>query len=179
MTHDEKTRELKVKRFTCIKEPCIYLNQHRDGSVIPRAATFSCNVCNHQELWVCNQQSVWPAIPVLYRLHIYTVPGLLSKSCHMDQLSGNHLYIYEQGPPLLHIVLNRSSSRLIFWPSAFASASGVKELHQMIMQIGVGLLKWISGYSLRNLLYLLQWLTQEFLFLGLDGSLSLLSTLHY
>lgn len=121
-----KMKRRKKCRFTCTKELCRHQNWHKAGSVTPIAATFSCNERSHQGLSTCNRQNGGQAIPAPYRLHTYKGPGLLWSPYHVGQLSDSHLCIYEQEPPLPHIIADKSFSPLIFWSSLFASANEFK-----------------------------------------------------
>lgn len=107
-----------TKRRTCTEEPYTHLNQHRGESATPRAATFSCNECSHQELSICIQISGGQAILILYKPHNCTAPDPYRRLYHVDQWFDNHLYIYEQELPLPRITLDISSylSTFLFSP---------------------------------------------------------------
>ena len=66
-----KRRSNKEKKnsaeLTCTEEPYIYLNQHKDESVILEAATFFCNVYSHLELLVCIQIGDGKELLILYK----------------------------------------------------------------------------------------------------------------
>jgi hypothetical protein len=138
-----KMKRRKKCRLTCTKELYTHQNWHKAGSVTPKAATFSCNERSHRGLSTCNRQNGGQAIPVPYRLYTYKVPGLLWSPYHVGQLSGNHLYIYEQEPPLPHIIADKSFSHLIFWSSPFASANEFKTWLRMRIKMERGF-SWVS-----------------------------------